>query len=697
MKISQILIRNFKLLKDFKLELEDELSLVIGKNNTGKTSILQSLDKFLNSSERNKFSFDDFNVEFKNSLKEMIERPISILEDDYHDCGISMRLVIDYGPTDNLANISKVMMDLDPTHNKIVLGFEYVLIHNEYLKLRRDFFVFRNTEEAKRLANNGYAVKGLNDFLKRKHGDYFAIKKYTFGYDYDTNQVLESNRVDLNEAEISIKEIINFKHISARRDVTNKERDNTLSGQTSRIYRSAESSPEQNSAVESFKDQLSETDTNLTGIYRTLFSEIIDKVKTFGGVTIDESEIEVISTLQHRELLDGNTTVVYKHDPDNRLPESYNGLGYLNLISMIFEIEILIKEFRKVRDNRPADINLLFIEEPEAHTHPQMQYIFIKNIKKLLGAGINCENGQHRKLQYIISSHSSCIVADSDFDDIKYLKRVGRNNAISKNLKELIHEYEFGTNQYQFLKQYLTISRAEIFFADKVICIEGDTERILVPTIMKKLDIEESLRYTAIQATDLNLPLLSQNISIIEVGAYSHIFEKFIDFIGVKSLIITDIDTVNGEGVKCPVNEGVSYSNAAISTFFDNPDLPSLLANILENKIFNKAGGGWVNEAEGKVCVVYQIEENNYCGRSFEDAFINLNREFIRLNCANFKGLRNRQHFEDVLISPYELAKECINKKTHFALDILFLSNETLSNWEIPLYIKEGLLWLKKD
>lgn len=60
----------------------------------------------------------------------------------------------------------------------------------------------------------------------------------------------------------------------------------------------------------------------------------------------------------------------------------------MNLISMIFEIQILIQEFKKTKNERPSDINLLFIEEPEAHTHPQMQYVFIKNIKSLLNEGI---------------------------------------------------------------------------------------------------------------------------------------------------------------------------------------------------------------------------------------------------------------------------------------------------------------------
>jgi len=59
MKIKKIKVENYRLLKDFSIDLEDELSLVIGKNNTGKTSLLSVIDKFLNQSDKNKFSYDD--------------------------------------------------------------------------------------------------------------------------------------------------------------------------------------------------------------------------------------------------------------------------------------------------------------------------------------------------------------------------------------------------------------------------------------------------------------------------------------------------------------------------------------------------------------------------------------------------------------------------------------------------------------
>ena len=495
---------------------------------------------------------------------------------------------------------------------------------------------------------------------------------------------------------ISTKDIINFKYISARRDVANKDIDKTLSTQTSKIYEKTETKQRQNEAVEVFKDKLRETDDQLSRIYVDLFHDIIAKVGDFGGIKPNESEIEIISNLQHRELLKGNTTVVYKHDDHNKLPEHYNGLGYMNLIYMIFEIEILIQEFKREKERKPADINLLFIEEPEAHTHPQMQYVFIKNIKKLLREGIKREDGECRKLQYIITTHSSHIVADSDFDDVKYLKKNGCNSVDAKNLKDLKKDYDERSKEYHFLTQYLTISRAEIFFAEKVVLIEGDTERILIPTMMKKIDIEEAEKYKHIGEKDPYLPLLSQNISIIEVGAYSHIFDKFIDFLGIKSLIITDLDAINADGEKCRVSDGISYSNYAISHYFGGKTINELKNCILTDKIFSKVDNTWTAQENGKLCITYQTTESGYNARSFEDAFIHINREFVNSNKDKFKGLKNKELFETDN-DAYDLAAKCIKKKTYFAMDIIFHTNETFNNWEIPSYIKEGLLWLKKD
>lgn len=671
MRITKLNIQNFRLLKNFSIDLEEELSLVIGKNNTGKTSLLTVLDKFLNDTKS--FSYNDFNIDFKKDLKRIVEEG-TIDEEDYTPEGIKLKIFIEYTETDNLANISRVLMDLDPNNNMIVLGFEYALSYENIKKLESDYQEYKD-----RLNPSEENTDVFNKFLEKEYSNYFKINKYSFEYKISEKKLNEKNFIRLDDENISIKNIINFKYISAKRDVTNKERENTLSKKTSELYKKFDNEDNQNT-IQKFKEQLAETDNDLNKIYSDLFKDVIEKVKTFGGIKLNETNINIISTLQHKELLEGNTTVFYNRG-DNRLPENYNGLGYMNLINMIFEIEIKIQEFKKSKEEKPSDINLLFIEEPEAHTHPQMQYVFIKNIKNLLKDGVKRDDGENRKLQYIITTHSSHIVADSNFDDIKYLMSNNEGNIIAKNISQLIEEYKEDNKQYQFLKQYLTISRAEIFFADKAILIEGDTERILMPTFMKKVDIEDN-------STSV-LPLLSQNISIIEVGAYSKIFDKFISFLGIKTLIITDIDSINDEGEACCVIEGIDTSNTAIKHFLPSIDWKNL--KILPEEDRKKSIGN------STLLICYQQEEENYHARSFEDAFIHINKDFINSNIGDFRGLKNKKSFEDNSKDAYDLAQECIDKKTHFALDILYHSDENFSNWKIPAYIKNGLLWLKKD
>ena len=137
---------------------------------------------------------------------------------------------------------------------------------------------------------------------------------------------------------------------------------------------------------------------------------------------------------------------------------------------------------------------------------------------------------------------------------------------VAKNFNSLKEEYG-GDEQkgFKFVKQYLTINRSELFFADKAICIEGDTERILMPMMMHKIDNKEKPK------ADL-IPLLSQNISVIEVGAHSHIFIPLFEFLGIKVLILTDIDAANkndnGRYVKSNPKEAKYTSNASIKDFF---------------------------------------------------------------------------------------------------------------------------------
>jgi putative ATP-dependent endonuclease of OLD family len=702
LKITKIQIKNFRLLKDFFLDLEEELSLIIGKNNTGKTSVLTALDKFLNQSGRRSITLDDFNVELKKELLQYLSGSKELpIEQGYQPLGIELKVYIEYTEQDELSQVRPLIMSLDPNDNNIILKFEYNIGHVQLLKLKGDY-----TEQSKRFDSKPEL------FLKEHLSDYFgSVKKKSLLF------TDEAVFIDLVKENILLNDILSFDFISAKRSVTNKDNDKTLSHQTAKIYKRSDESNEQIDASDKFKETLRKTDDELSKIYEAMFDGVINKVNQFGGVTSTDTKLKVASTLQHRDLLDGNTTVMYSHDTHD-LPEHYNGLGYMNLISMIFDIEMVMGKFRRSLKEKPAAINLFFIEEPEAHTHPQMQYIFINNIKTLLKGNREREDGITIHLQTAITTHSSHIVSECDFDDIKYLRKSSSTCDVkAKNLKALQSEYKSEDKvkdaklkkAYKFLRQYLTLNRAELFFADKAIFIEGDTERILVPAMMRKIDQEFG--------TPDEIPLLSQNISLVEVGAYSQTFEKFIEFIGVKSLVITDIDSqyvqdvadgqkIKKETIKCKPSDALAdkTSNASLKFFFGNDSLDFYKNLSIDEKSLRKNDAQWVQDPDGYFLMVYQTEELGYHGRSFEDAFFSLNKDLLGKDAETFPSL-TKKHFDIYVGSddacPYDFAEKAVNSKPTLAIEILLNSEKIgeneFSNWQVPSYIKEGLLWLRKS
>ena len=700
------------MLKDFSLDLEDELSLIIGKNNTGKTSVLTALDKFLNQSGRKVITLDDFNVELKKELLQYLSGSKKFPDENgYQPLGIELKVYIEYTEQDDLSQVRSLIMSLDPNDNNIVLKFEYNIDYEQLLKVKGDYI-----EQSKRYDDNPEL------FLKEHLSDYFgSVEKRSLLF------TDEAVFIDLIKENIQLNDILSFDFISAKRSVTNKDNDKTLSRQTAKIYKRSDESNEQIDASDKFKETLRKTDDELSKIYADMFDGLIKKVNLFGGVTPTDTKLKVASTLQHRDLLDGNTTVMYSHDTHD-LPEHYNGLGYMNLISMLFDIEMVMGKFRRSQKEKPAAINLFFIEEPEAHTHPQMQYIFIKNIKALLKSNREREDGITIQLQTAITTHSSHIVSECDFDDIKYLRKCSSTYDVkAKNLKSLQDEYKSDDaaedtklkKAYKFLRQYLTLNRSELFFADKAIFIEGDTERLLIPAMMKKVDREFSVSDET--------PLLSQNISMVEVGAYSQTFEKFIDFIRIKSLVITDIDSYKEEIVyeddavtptryangnvivkQTPVPpiqpEANKISNASLKFFFKKNELSFYKGLSLEKKVLNKLDGSWIQSDDGYFLTVYQTEENGYHGRSFEDAFFSLNKDLLGTDADAFPSL-TKKHFifyvNNKDACPYDFAVKAVNSKPTLAIEILLNSEKVgvneFSNWQVPSYIKEGLLWLRKN
>jgi putative ATP-dependent endonuclease of OLD family len=716
MKIVTVIVKNYRVLKEITVDWQEQLSLIIGKNNCGKTSLLSVMNKLLSESKNISVHYDDFNVDFKNMLFDCVALKKRAW-DEKQSQGIELYLYIQYTDNDNISNIAPLLMDLDPNNYMVVLKIEYSLIDINTLLIDFDEF-YGQLSEGRR--SNTKKRELFDRFMRGKSSKYFQVVYKSLKYDSILKQHIDDEFVILDRNRLQLSHIISIRCIGAKRETDNNENDNSLSALSNKYYERVKGESG-DPALQELELQLLKTDNELTQVYSKLFKNVSDKVKKFGGAKENETIIKIISSLGQRELIKENTTMIYnvgEHD----LPENYNGLGYLNLISIIIQIETFMAEFRceREKDKKPADINILFIEEPEAHTHPQLQYIFIKNIKELLQSEKICADGNVINVQTIITSHSSHIVSESDFDDIKYFCRISPSEVISKNLNSLEAEYKDESDpdnkRFKFLKQYLTLNYAEIFFADKVILYEGDTERILLPAMMKKIDQEEKQSDTH---------LLSQNISLIAAGANSQIFSQFLGFLGIKTLIITDIDAVkkknkNGKIVyeECEVSKGHRTSNNALKFYFEDAlsnwgrtPLNFFITRNNTQKVLKYIDGRWKQAKDGQLMIAYQTKEialgTEYYPRSFEDAFIFCNREFIMSNIKLFKSLKNTAYFSEknsdtgaYTYSAYELAKNCIKSKSSFPMDVLINSesneNSDYSNWVIPPYIKEGLLWLRE-
>jgi len=174
------------------------------------------------------------------------------------------------------------------------------------------------------------------------------------------------------------------------------------------------------------------------------------------------------------------------------------------------------------------------------------------------------------------------------------------------------------------------------------------------------------------------------------------VFRKLFDFLGIKVLIITDIDPANKNGnnrlTSCSAVEATSTTNASIKNFFD------ISGDEVFSIVAQKSSAEKIT-SDGRIRIAYQIpeDENGYQPASFEDAFISLNKQFIIDQKAGFIQFKALKDFDDSEIEDfYKFARDKVNKKSAFASSLLYFEGEE-NTWKVPNYISEGLLWLRKQ
>ena len=675
MYLNKIKVKNYRSLKDVELVLDKEngtpnLSLIIGKNNSGKTSLLKIMKKMI--VEDRKLSWNDFNIQYRKEIHKIL---VSEEEGNGENIeGIILDLYMEYDDNDDLNNILPLMLDLNMENNIVVLEFKCQPI-------------IYKIEELQNLVNDTELkeYRKFSDFMQENLNKYFETNVYARGYDYRSCELTDA--IEKLDSSI-VKKIINITGISAKRDTSNSEKDHTLSQIAAKYY---ENFSDEEDKIRSLREEVNKTDGILNEEYNKLFKDVIDDFKKFGNFLNGEEKVNIHSKMDVSKLLRGNTVFSYQYNEED-LPENYNGLGYMNLLGIIFEVKACFQKFKQ--DSNRSKINILYIEEPEAHTHPQLQYVFIKNIGKL----IENEKG-NLNVQTIITTHSSHIVSQCKFEDTNFFIKED-NNVQIKSYADLENLYKNEREVFEFVKKYITLSRAEIFFADKLILIEGDTERILLPTMMEMLDNKNDVP-----------PLLSQNISVLVIGNHAHVLSKLISFLNLKTLVITDIDArgVRGGKVKNPA-DAKKTTNGSLKKFFKGKSFEGLRNLKKDEKLLSievktedrvKDDVEYKKDPNGNLRIAYQIKEKNSKGKSyqatsFEDSFIHLNLEFVQKLAGEHgrnAGLKVIKNLNETKYTPTELASRCIDSKTNFAIGVLMYGN---NKWQIPKYIEEGLEWIRK-
>lgn len=216
---------------------------------------------------------------------------------------------------------------------------------------------------------------------------------------------------------------------------------------------------------------------------------------------------------------------------------------------------------------------------------------------------------------------------------------------------------------------------------------------MLLPYYINKFDEEKIINPNYV-------PISSQNISILEVGANAEAFDKLVRFFDIQTLIITDIDTTlkttNSSGTTYPAHkvDGATHtSNATIKKYFNAPDINSVDFPQWFNNLKNNALS--ITDTS-KIKVFYQISEDSYHARSFEDAFIKVNLTELITQKDNLRGLQNKSELVETT-EIYDLTERILKKKSDFAFSLLYLALSKNIEWKMPLYIKNALEWIQND
>ncbi len=662
MKLHTISLKNYRLIDDAAIQLETggSATIFVGPNNSGKTSAAEAISAFLSGTVRS-FAISDFSVRTHPAFNAFESAALAAPAEGSPAASLPelpfmrMDLHLRYEDTaDDLNVADQLLMDLDENSSEVKFRIE--LQPNISHELAA---AFKSVHEKD-------PKWTFRDFLASRLSQYYELQYKKVAADGGIELIAP------DEASRLIRKLIRVDFLPAQRHMEDQEgsQQATRLSRLLNIHYERRYKVAQPEGYEALEIAVRAQAEDLTTKYSEAFSELKEALQTFGYP--ETPDLTIRAELSASAIFKDNTRVFYTAELEAEgatepqhyeLPERYNGLGFKNLIYMVLQLKAFRDEANSPDGPRPR-VHLVVVEEPEAHLHPQMQTVFLQKAQSFLNLGAS--DGA----QLLVTTHSSHIAASSGFTPVRYFRRKG-SHAVIRDLMAFkgAQVSDAQKKAFEFVTQYLTVTRCDLFFCDKAILIEGSVERLLLPRMLK---------LAAAAGDDLTQTYLS----IVEVGgAYAHIFRDFIQFLEVPTLVITDLDSIDDQRKKCRVASGISTSNATLKSWLPGkPTLAELRASAPEQC------------TEGPIRVVFQVPESTDgpCGRSFEESFCYANSEWLIANKASLLGsgeIFDQSTAKDLIEAAFDISFP----KVDFAIDLILSSG-----WKMPLYIANGLHWLSE-
>jgi len=740
-------LRNFRRLRDVHVELASDISIFVGANNSGKTSATQAMQMFLFGG-KDTFSLYDFSSHVWPLLDEIGQREGEITEADFPT--ISLDLWFEVGAED----LYLVIPILPSTAwAGTLVGVRVELAPKNIDELIQRYRAAHDDGGAKAAALVGGAgdyvpwPKSLSAYLlkelRREYElRYFVLDHMQFDATFQAVDGYQPLPLGNEPGGASVlKSLIKVDFLNAQRHLADPStasgsggRSEDLSKRLSRFYqRNLDQRQDDHQALKA----LFESEVGLDKHLAEVFKGTLERLERLGYPGLNNPRLEIKSALHPASIMTQDARVHYIVGEGAQmimLPDTYNGLGFKNLIYMVVEV-LDLQERWKAEEEKRAPLHLIFIEEPEAHLHAQLQQVFIRNILDLLV--IPGEAGGSFASQAVITTHSPHILYERGFQPIRYFRRDLVGNDQVTEVLNLSAFYSHEAEHRDFLQRYLKLTHCDLFFSDAAVLVEGNVERLLLPIMISQA------------ATSLR----SACICILEVGgAFGHKFKSLIEFLGIVTLIITDVDSVtllpaDYEGddddddeleveVKAPEAEAVDdfegllgggappvpageAADPAPARRYGKKCLPGEGGAVTSNQTLAK----WLpakqsiddlfaateqekeTPADGKtrvrvtyqtpVPVVWNGHNAELAGRTLEEAFGLENAQWCQSAQQRKLGLRLRGALADPAALAAGLHKRVSGDKfdkTKFALGVLTARPE---EWKVPAYIRDGLTWLK--